>query len=137
MFPQDTWNVIGKLLKDNLLEHNNYLDQQPSAPTQLLSMLQVDLTSIEDIYNSCKTTVMSSINLLHTDPSFDGQSQSHIHHRRSLLPFLGDALRGLTGTVTTKDVNSIKTWIYQLITTRNLSTSYIYTKHHQICYPSQ
>ena len=78
-------------------------------------MLQVALTNFEDIYNSCKTTIISAINLLDTNPSFDGQSQSHISHRRSLLPFLGDALRWLTGTETTKDINSIITWINQLI----------------------
>ena len=70
---------------------------------------------IEDIYNSCKTTIISAIKLLQTNPSFDGQLQSHSHHKRSLLPFLGDALRWLTGTATTKDINSIKTWINQLI----------------------
>ena len=91
------------------------LDQQPSAPTQLLSMLQVELTNIDDIYNSCKTSIISTIKLLQTNPSFDEQSHSHIHHRRSLPPFLGDALRWLTGTATTKDINSIKTWINQLI----------------------
>ena len=96
-----------------------FLEQQPSAPTQLLSMLQVELTNIEDIYNSCKTTIISAINLLQTNPSFDGQSQSHIHHRRSLLPFPGDALRWLTGTATTKDINSIKTWKNQLIATQS------------------
>ena len=68
-----------------------FLDQQPSALTQMLSMLQVELTNIEDICNSCKTTIISAIDLLYTNPSFDGQSQSHICHRRSLLPFLGDA----------------------------------------------
>ena len=78
-------------------------------------MLQVALTNIEDIYNSCKTTIISAIKLLQTNPSFDGQSQSHIHQRRSLLPFLGDALRWLTGPATTKDINSIKTQINQLI----------------------
>ena len=97
----------------------HFLNQQPSAPTQLLSMLQIELTNIEDIYNSCKTTITSAINLLHTNPSFDRQSQSHICHRRSLLPFLGDALRWLTGMTTTKDVNSIKTRINQLIVTRS------------------
>ena len=81
-------------------------------------MLQVELTNIEDIYNSCKTTLISAIDLLHTNPSFDGQSQSHICHRRSLLPFLGDALRWLTGTATTKDINSIKTRINQLMVTQ-------------------
>ena len=82
-------------------------------------MLQVELTKIEGIYNSCKTILISAIDLLHTNPSFDGQSQSHIHHRRSLLPFLGDALRWLMGTATTKDINSIKTWINQLIATQS------------------
>ena len=97
----------------------HFLDQQPSAPTQLLSTLQVELTNIEDLYNSCKTTIISAINLLHTNPSFNGQSQSHICHRRSLLPFLGDVLRWLMGTATTKDINSIKTWINQLIATQS------------------
>ena len=80
-------------------------------------MLQVELTNIEDIYNSCKTTIISAINLLHTNPSFNGHSQSHIHHRRILLAFLEDALRWAMGTATTKDINSIKTWINQLIVT--------------------
>ena len=88
---------------------------KPSAPTQLLSVLQVELTNIEDIYNSCKTTIISTIRLLQTNPAFDGQPQSHICHRRSLLPFLGNALSWLTGTATTKDINSIKTWLTNLI----------------------
>ena len=82
-------------------------------------MLQVKLTNIEDMYNSYKTTIISAINLLHTNLSFDGQSQSHIHHRRSLLPFLGDVPRWLMGTATTKDINSIKTQINQLIVTQS------------------
>ena len=82
-------------------------------------MLQVELTNIEDIYNSCKTTIISTIKLLQTNPSFDGQPQSHTCHRRSLLPFLGDALSWLTGTATTKDINSIKTQIKKLIATQS------------------
>ena len=39
--------------------------------------------------------------------------------RRSLLPFLGDTLSWLTGTATTKNVNSIKTRINQLIATQH------------------
>ena len=81
-------------------------------------MLQVELTNIEDIYNSCKTTIISAIDLLHTNPSFNGQSQSHICHKRSLLPFPGDGLRWLMGTATTKDIASIKIWINQLIMTQ-------------------
>ena len=74
-------------------------------------MLQVELSNIEDIYNSGKTTIISAIKLLQSNPSFDGQSLKHIHHKRSLLPFLGDAFSWLTGTATTKDINSIKTQI--------------------------
>ena len=39
--------------------------------------------------------------------------------RRSLLPFIGDALNWLTETATTDDVNSIKTRINQLIATQH------------------
>ena len=95
------------------------MDQQPSVQTQLLSTLQVELSNIEDKYNSGKTTIISAINLLQSNPSFDQQSQPHICHRRSLLPFLGDALSWLTGTATTKDINSIKTRINKLITTQS------------------
>ena len=82
------------------------LDQHPSAPTQLLSTLQLELSNIKDIYNSGETTIMSAIKLLQSN-----QPQTHIHCRRSLLPFLGDALSWLTGTATTKDIHSIKTRI--------------------------
>ena len=67
------------------------------------------------MYNSCKPTIISAINLLNTDPSFDGQINSNNCHKRSLLPFLGDTLRWLTGTATTKDVSGIKEHVNQLI----------------------
>ena len=89
------------------------LDQHPSAPTQLLSTLQVELSNIKDIYNSGKTTITSAIKLLQSN-----QPQTHICCKRSLLPFLGDALSWLTGTATTKDIHSIKTRINQLIATQ-------------------
>ena len=88
------------------------LDQHPSAPTQLLSTLHLELSNIKDIYNSGKTTITSAIKLLQSN-----EPQTHIHHRRSLLPFLRDGLSWLTGTATTKDIHSIKTRINQLITT--------------------
>ena len=73
------WKAFNRqLARTQQLLH--FLDQQPSAPTQLLSMLQVEPTNIEDIYNSCKTTIISAINLLQTNPSFDGQSQPNICH---------------------------------------------------------
>ena len=89
------------------------LDQHPSAPTLLLSTLQLELSNIQDIYNSGETTITSAIKLLQFN-----QPQTHICCRRSLLPFLGDALSWLTGTATSKDIHSIKTRINQLMTTQ-------------------
>ena len=89
------------------------LDQHPSAPTQLLSTLHLELSNIQDIYHSGEATITSAIRLLQTN-----QPQTHIHCRRSLLPFLGDAFSWLTGTATTKDIHSIKMHINQLIATQ-------------------
>ena len=59
---------------------------------------------------------MSAITLLNSNPSFNGKSQPNTCHKRSLLPFLGDVLKWLTGTATTKGINSIKTRVNQPIT---------------------
>ena len=92
------------------------LSQQPSAPNQLLATLQVELTNINDVYISYKPTIIPAINLLNTDPSFDGHSTHNNHARRSLLPFLGNALSWLTGmqlqkisiTSRKESINSLK-----------------------------
>ena len=89
------------------------LDQHPSAPTQLLTTLQLELSNIHDIYKSSETTITSAINLLNSN-----QLQTSTQHKRSLLPFLGTALSWLTGTAITKDIHSIKTRINQLIATQ-------------------
>ena len=89
------------------------LDQHPSAPTQLLTTLQLKLCNIQDIYKSSETTITSAIQLLNSN-----QLQTRAQCRRSLLTFLGDALSWLTGTATTKDIHSIKTRINQLIATQ-------------------
>ena len=86
------------------------LDQHPSAPAQLLATLKLELSNIQDIYKSSETTIASAIQLLNSN-----QLQTHARFRRSLLPFLGDALSWLTGTATTRDIHSIKTQINQLI----------------------
>ena len=86
------------------------LDQHASAPPQLLTTLQLELSNIQDIYKSSETTITSAIQLLNSN-----QLQTRTQCRRSLLPFLGDALSWLTGTATTKDIHSIKTKINQLI----------------------
>ena len=40
------------------------LDQHPSAATQLLTTLQLELSNIQDIYKSSETTITSAIKLL-------------------------------------------------------------------------
>ena len=77
-------------------------------------------TNINDIYTSYKPIIIPAINLLATDPSFDGNSNYNKHVRRSLLSFLGDALSWLTGTATAKDVNSIKKRVNQLIAAQSM-----------------
>ena len=86
------------------------LEQHPSVSTQLLTILQLELSNIQDIYKSSETNITSAINLLNSN-----QPQAITRCKRSLLPFLGTALSWLTGTDTTKDICSIKTRINQLI----------------------
>ena len=81
-------------------------------------MLQLELTNINDIYTSYKPIIIPSINPLDTDPSLDGNSNYNRHVRRSLLPFLGDTLSWLTGTATSKDVNSFKRRVNEHIATQ-------------------
>ena len=88
-------------------------------PTQRITALQSELTNISDIYTSYKPIIIPAINLLDMDPSFDGISNYNKCVRRSLLPFLGNTLNWLTGTATSKDVNSIKKRVNQLITTQS------------------
>ena len=106
------WKTFNRQL-DRMQQMLQSLDQYPSAPTQLLSTLQLELSNIKDTYNPGETTITSAIKLLQSN-----QPQTNIHCRRSLLPFLGDALSWLTGTATTKDIHSIKTRINQFITTQ-------------------
>ena len=94
-----------------------FLSHCPAAPTHLLSPPQVELDTINNMYDSCRSTIISAINLLNLDPTFNRHMNSNTHHKRSLLPFLGDALRWLTGTATTKDINSIEEHVNQLIET--------------------
>ena len=106
------WRILNRQF-DRTQQLLPSLEQHPSAPTQLLSTLQLELSYIKDIYNSGETTITSAIKLLQSN-----QPQTHIHCRRSLLPFLGDALSWLMGTANTKDIHSIKTRINQPITTQ-------------------
>ena len=106
------WKLFSRKLT-RMQQFLRSLDQHPSAPTQLLTTLQLELSNIQDIYKSSKTTITSAINLLNSN-----QMQTRTQCKRSLLPFLGAALSWLTGTAPTKDIHSIKTRINQLIATQ-------------------
>ena len=93
--------------------------QKPLAPTHLLSPLEAELTNLESIHMSYKPLILAANQLLKRKPSFNGVSVSTRCTWRSLLPFLGDALSWLTGTAMTKDVNSIKQEVNQLISTQH------------------
>ena len=58
------------------------LDQHPSAPTQLLTRLQLELSNIQDMYKSSKTPITSAINLLNSN-----QMQTSTQHKKELTTF--------------------------------------------------
>ena len=51
-----------------------FLSHQLSAPTQLLSAQQAELTNINYVYTLCKPIIIPAINLLATDPPIDGNT---------------------------------------------------------------
>ena len=93
----------------------NSLQQKSLTPTYILSALQVELANLDSTYTSYKLLILTPTQLLRRDSPFDGMSTFNKCIKRSLLPFLEDALSWLTGTATTKDVSSIKNRVNQLI----------------------
>ena len=97
----------------------NSLTQKPLIPTHLFSTLEAELNSLNSIHTSYRPLILAATQLLKKEPSFDEDLVFNKHMRRSLLPFLGDALSWLTGTATTNNGDSIKTRINQLIITQH------------------
>ena len=97
----------------------NFFLWKPLAPTHLFSTLEAELNSLNSIHTSYQSLILTATQLLKKEPSFNKVPVSNKHIKRSLLPFLGDTLSWLMETATTKDVNSIKTRINQLITTQH------------------
>ena len=93
-------------LQDQLLTsqlvHNTLLDE---------------FSSIDNIYESYKPTIRSTVQLLKTE--LENMSPPETSwSKRSLLPFLEDALKWLTSTATTRDTWEIKQQENQLIQTQ-------------------
>ena len=82
-----------------------------------MKTLVMYINSLDSTHMSYKPLVLEAAQLLKKKPSFNGGLVLNKHMRS--LPFLGDALSWLRGTATTKDANSIKKWINQLIATQH------------------
>ena len=88
---------------------------KPAALTHLLTGPAAELNTLNSIYTSYQPLIQVATQLLQKKPSLGGIPVSSKHMKRSLLPFLGDALSWLTDTATTKDINPTKSRINQLI----------------------
>ena len=101
----------------NIIRETIYkLKDHPSDNIEPLQPLQTELDNLVSLFVAYKPVFSSAMNILQTQPSFDGQPMTSTDRRkRSLLPFLGSALKWLTGTATTKDIKFIKKRISTLI----------------------
>ena len=70
----------------------NSLQQKPLAPTYMITALQMELTNVDSIYTSYRPLLITATQLLRREHTFDGMLPFNGCTRRSLLPFLGDAL---------------------------------------------
>ena len=121
MYHWRIWEKQWKLVTTQMIRTCQLLTsllQKPSALTQLLLALEAEVNNLNNIHTSHQPLVQAATQLLRKETSCNGVPVSSKHIRRSLLPFLGVTLSWLTGTATTKDVNSIKTSINQLIVTQ-------------------
>ena len=94
-----------KLLTRQMIRTHQLLTSllwKPSAPTQLLSALEAELSNLNNIHISYQPLIQAATKLLKKEPSFDRIPVPSKCMRRSLLSFLGDALSWLTGTAKPK-----------------------------------
>ena len=84
------------------------------ASQLVLNALLDKFSNIENIYESYKPTIRSAVQLLKAD-SENMSPPENPWSKRSLLPFLGHALKWLTGTLTTRGTQEIKQHVNQVI----------------------
>ena len=105
--------------KNIICEMISRLQNHPNDEIEPLQPLQVKLDNLHNLFMTYKPVFSSARSILQTQPSFDGKPLPPSGRKnRSLLPFLGSALKWLTGTATTKDIKYIKKWISSLIETQ-------------------
>ena len=94
--------------KNIIREMISKLRNHPDDKIEPLQPLQVKLDNLHNLFMAYKPVFSSARNILQTQPSFDGKPiPPSGQKKQSLLPFLGSALKWLTGTATTKDIKYI------------------------------
>ena len=105
--------------KNIVCEMISKLRNHPDDAIKPLQPLQVELDNLHNLFMAYKPVFSSARSILQTQPSFDGKPIPPLGRKKwSLLPFLGSALKWLTGTATTKDIKHIKKQISSLIKTQ-------------------
>ena len=105
--------------KNIVREMISKLQNHPDDEIEPLQPLQVKLDNLHNLFMAYKPVFSSARSMLQTQSSFDGKPiPPSGRKKRSLLPFLGSALKWLIGTATTKDIKHIKKQISSLIKTQ-------------------
>ena len=113
--PMHMFNRQKNIVRETISKLRNHQDDtiEPSQP------FQVKLDNLHNLFMAYKPVFSSAKSILQTQPSFDGKPIPPSRRKKqSLLPFLGSALKWLTGTATTKDIKHIKRQISSLIQTQ-------------------
>ena len=112
--PVHMFNRQKNIIREMISKLRNHLDDA----IEPLQLLQVKLDNLHSLFMAYKPVFSSAMSILQTQPSFDGKPIPPSGRKKwSLLPFLGSALKWLTGTATTKDIKHIKKRISSLIKT--------------------
>ena len=105
--------------KNIVCETISKLRNHPDDAIEPLQPLQIKLNNLHSLFMAYKPVFSSAMSILQMQPSFDRKPiPPSGRKKRSLLPFLGSALKWLTGTATTKDIKHIKKQISSLIKTQ-------------------
>ena len=95
--------------KNIVRETISKLQNHPDDEIEPLQPLQVELDNLHNLFMAYKPVFSSARSILQMQPLFDGKPiPPSGRKKRSLLLFLGSALKWLRGTATTKDIKHIK-----------------------------
>ena len=105
--------------KNIICEMISKLRNHPDDAIEPFQPLQVELDSLHSLFMAYKPVFSSTMSILQMQLSFDRKPiPPLVRKEQSLLPFLGSALKWLTGTAITRDIKHIKKRISSLIKTQ-------------------